>query len=46
MYVLTGPSPALFSIDALASVVIAAAALLLWLVSIPISVRLYEKRDL
>jgi hypothetical protein len=46
LYVLTGPSPALFSIDPLTSVVVAGAALLLCLASIPVAVRLYETRDL
>ena len=42
-----GASPgASFPVDALTSGLIAGAALLLWLISIPIAVRLYEKRDL
>jgi ABC-2 type transport system ATP-binding protein len=44
--VLSRPSPSLFSISPLASGIIVGAGLLLWLASIPITVRLYETRDL
>ena len=44
--VLTGPSPGLFAVSALTSVIIAASALLTWLASIALAVRMDESRDL